>query len=541
MIHTFRRGLAASVSRAFTALLLLVLCAGAGMAQQETGQISGTVTDPQGALVAGATITIRSVDTGAERTVNTGDDGNYIVTNLQPGVYEVTATGTGFQATAGQRVQVTVGGRPTLNINFGEVTSIPGETVEVIGSGGVEINTQDQQLSDVVSQNQIRNLPTLTRNPYDLVGLSGNVTPNAEGGANANGGGAGFNINGQRAASTSILLDGAENVALFSATVGNNVPLDTVQEFRVITSNFSAEYGRASGGIVNVATVAGSNEFNGTAYVFNRISRLASNGFDNNARGIERGVFTRNQFGYSVGGPIVKNKLFFFSGTEWIKVRSGGSRIAFVPTPQFLAATSATTRNFFSGFQTSTPISGRVFTVGQVVSAFGTAASPFPTNAFSSLDPNLPAFGEVVYPSPRDVGGGTPQDTYQTVARIDYNISDRTQLYGRYALEDQVNAEGTQAFSPYQGFATGFTSFNQNAVLNLTHQFTTNLISQTKVAYNRVNSGQPLGEQAPTPSLYLNAGRAVSLSGVNIALPGYLPFQPRQRNSVVRFAERRTS
>ncbi|MEJ7578358.1 MAG: TonB-dependent receptor [Pyrinomonadaceae bacterium] len=526
MIHTFKRRLAASVSRTFTTLLLLVLCAGAVLAQQETGQINGTVTDPQGALVAGATITVRSVDTGAERTVTTGDDGNYIVTNLQPGVYEITATGTGFQATTGQRVQVTVGGRPTLDINFGQVTSIPGETVEVVGSGGVEINTQDQQLSDVVSQTQVRNLPTLTRNPYDLVGLSGNVVPNAEGGANANGGGAGFNINGQRAASTSILLDGAENVALFSATVGTNVPLDTVQEFRVITSNFSAEYGRASGGIVNVATIAGSNEFNGTAYIFNRISRLASNGFDNNARGIERGVFTRNQFGYSVGGPIVKNKLFFFNGTELIKVRSGGSRIAFVPTPQFLAATSATTRNFFSNFQTSSPISGRVFTVGQVIALNTTPTTPFPANAFSALAPNLPSFGEVVYSSPRDLGGGTPQDTYQTVVRVDYNISDRTQLYGRYALEDQVNAEGTQAFSPYQGFATGFTSFNQNAVLNLTHQFTPNFISQTKLAYNRLNSGQPLGEQAPTPSLYLNAGRAVSLSGVNVGLPGYLPFSP---------------
>src|SRR5207253_3268190 len=114
-----------------------------------------------------------------------------------------------------------------------------------------------------------------------------------------------------RAASTNILLDGGENVDLFTAGVGQTVPLDAVQEFRVITSNFSAEYGRASGGIVNVATKAGSNAFHGSLYEFNRISALASNGFDNNAQSIPKGVFTRNQFGYSVGGRIIKDTLLF--------------------------------------------------------------------------------------------------------------------------------------------------------------------------------------------------------------------------------------
>ncbi|MBA2340711.1 MAG: carboxypeptidase regulatory-like domain-containing protein [Pyrinomonadaceae bacterium] len=514
MIPIFKHRLAASIKCAFTALTLFVMCAGVALAQQETGQISGTVSDPNSALVAGATVTVKSVDTGAERTVTTGSDGNYIVTNLQPGVYEVTANASGFQATQGQRVQVTVGGRPTLDVQFGQVTSIPGETVEVVGSGGVEINTQDQQLSDVVSSNQVRNLPTVTRNPYDLVGISGNVSENSEGGQNTTGGGAGFNINGLRAASTSILLDGAENVNNFSATIGQAIPLDAVQEFRVITSNFSAEYGRASGGIVNVATIAGGNDFNGSAYIFNRISKLASNGFDNNARGIPRGVFTRNQFGYAVSGPVVRNKLFFSNSLEFTRVRSGGTRTAFVLTPEFLAASgvSATTRNFINRYTLAATPTGRTVTAG--------------SQGITGIPSSTPLFQEVQYSSPRDLGGGVPENSYSLVGRVDYNLSERTQLYGRYALEDQAFAEGTQAFSPYAGFSTGSTAFNQNALVNLTHQFTPNFISQTKLAFNRLNGGQPLGEQPPGPTLYINGGRAVSIGGINIAFPGYLPFNP---------------
>src|SRR6202008_1796734 len=145
--------------------------------------------------------------------------------------------------------------------------------------------------------------------------------------------GTGFAINGQRSSSTNILLDGGENVDLYTATVGQSVPLDAVQEFRVITSNFSAEYGRASGGIVNVATKAGSNSFHGSAYEYNRVSKLASNTADNNPNGTEKSRFTRNQFGYSIGGPVIKNKMFFFNNTEWTRVRANAQLLNFVPSP----------------------------------------------------------------------------------------------------------------------------------------------------------------------------------------------------------------
>ncbi|HYY58906.1 MAG TPA: carboxypeptidase regulatory-like domain-containing protein, partial [Pyrinomonadaceae bacterium] len=301
-ISLLQRSAVKGIRYAISALFVVLVFSVAVMAQ-ESGSINGTVTDPNGALVPGATVTVKSVGTSAERTVTTATDGTYLVTNLQPGLYDVSVTATGFGATT-QRAQVSVGGRLTLDFALG-LGAQPTATVEVVaGSGGVEVNTTDQQVSSVVTNRQIRELPTVTRNAYDLVSLSGNVA------TDTSLRGTGFAINGQRAASTSILLDGAENVDTFTAGIGQAVPLDSVQEFRVITGNFSAEYGRASGGVVNVATIAGSNEFHGTLYEFNRISKLASNGFDNNANGIERAVFTRNQFGYSVGGPIFKNKLF---------------------------------------------------------------------------------------------------------------------------------------------------------------------------------------------------------------------------------------
>src|SRR5581483_6578096 len=492
MSHSIRWMKSASLTVMAVLFALLIFPAGL-LAQTETGQIVGKVTDPSGALVTGATITARSVDTGTERTATSGAQGDYVITNLQPGLYDVTVQAAGL-------------------------------TVEVVASGGVEVNTQSQELSNVVSGNQIRELPSLTRNPYDFVSLSGNVAPAGASTGFTSTRGVGFAINGQRPSSTNILLDGGENVNTFDTTVGQSVPLDAVQEFRVITSNFSAEYGRASGGIVNVATRAGSNDFHGSAYGFNRVSRFASNDFDNNANGIPKGRFVRNQFGYSVGGPIVRDKFFFFNSTEWIRVRSNEEVINLVPTPQLLAASSAATRTFFNAFPLATPINGEVFTVGQVISNVG-ASSFAAGNAFAALPAGTPAFGQVRYRVPSDVGAGTPQNSYQIVSRFDYNFSDKTQLYGRYALESQDFLAGTNAFSPFQGFNTGADAFNNNFLVSFTHAFSPRLVSQTKLVYNRLNNQQPLGAQAPAPTLYMRTTRT-RINNFLVALPGYLPFNP---------------
>lgn len=518
-------------SRFFLVLLALALTSVGVFAQQESGQLQGTVKDPQNALVANATVTVTSVDQGNSRTATTGSDGSYIIPGLQPGLYDVKVNASGFSEVT-KRVQITVGAKTTLDAELAVQGVAATANVTVAAAGGVEVNTTDQQLSSVITNKQVRELPTLTRNPYSLVGISANVNEEGQSSGLA-GRGTGFAINGQRSASTSILLDGAENVDNFTATVGQAVPLDSVQEFRVITGNFSAEYGRASGGVVNVATISGTNSFHGTAYEFNRISKLASNGFDNNARGIPRQVFTRNQFGYSVGGPIIKNKLFFFSNTEWIRVRSGGAAVAWVPSQQFVNAANANTRNFFSPYAVAgTP--GPTRTAAQVLADFGGAAAFTPTTnsatnaflTFANANPNTPVFQQITYSTPQDVGGGLPKNEYQTVGRGDWNVTDKTQIYGRYALQSQVFAKGTNASSPYAGFSSGSTAFNQNFILNAVHTFSSALVSQTKLGFNRLNGGQPLGDQPLVPTLYMSGSAVRTIAGVRIAMPGYLPFSP---------------
>lgn len=503
-----KRVLREAVASLLAVFLLLSLGMASAFAQSETGTLIVKASDEKGAVVGGASVTVKSVATGAERKAVTNDEGTVSVTNLQPGRYEVTVTGTGF-APFVQQADVSVGG--SVSIEAALSAQARGETITVVaGEGGVEVNTQTQQLADTVTGKQITELPTLTRNPYDLVGISGNATDSE--GVNARG--AGFSINGLRSASTNILLDGGENVDAFTATVGQTVPLDSVHEFQVITSNFSAEYGRASGGIVNVATRAGSNTFHGTLYEFNRVSALASNGFDNNANGIPKGVFTRNQFGYSVGGRIIKDKLFFFSSTEWTRIRSTGEEISLVPTPQLIAASNINTRTYFNAFQLERPINGRIFTAAEMGGIAGVAGS-------------LPAFGQVRVQRAQDLGGGDPVNDWQTVGRLDYNWSDKTQIYVRGAFQEFANPDGTVSFSPYVGFNTGQDGRNQNYLVSLTRSFTPTFISQSKVVFNRLNFNQPLGDQPLLPTLYINdAASGQVFEGGIVRLPGYLSDSP---------------
>ncbi len=503
-------------------VLLLALVSVPAYAQVETGQIAGTVSDPQGAVVAGAAITVTSKDTGSTRNTTTTGDGAYGVPNLQPGNYVLSVSGPGF-APKSVPVRVSVGTRTTVDVEL--AVSGGGETVDIVaGDAGVQVNTSNQTLSTIVTEKQIRELPTLTRNPYALVQLAGTavtIDPEAQDpNTTASDRGVGFNINGQRSSSTNVLLDGADNNDTYASDVGNAVPLDSVQEFSVLANNFSAEFGRAGGGIVNVATKSGTNEFHGTVYEFNRVSALATESaqLKGSFTPSQKGVFTRNQFGYSVGGPVIKDKLLFFQSTEWLRVRSQDTAIALVPLPDLIARTAPNVQAFFAPFALSTPVNGRIFTVGDIG---GNAGGPF-----ASLPSNLPAFGEVFYTVPADAGGGFPQSQYQVVGRADWNLSDRTTVYGRYALQDVAFDEGALSFSPWAGFNSASLTRNQNFLVSATHVWSDRFVTQSKFAYNRVRNDQPLGDQPITPSLYIQQNVKTVLLGRDVALPGYYPFTP---------------
>ncbi|MFB3829057.1 MAG: carboxypeptidase regulatory-like domain-containing protein [Bryobacteraceae bacterium] len=489
-------------------------------AQTETGQITGTVTDATGAVLQHAKVTVKSLATGLSRETTTSAAGVYTVPNLLPGSYQVSASAPNF-ATARRTATVAVGARVGLDFQLEVGTE---QTVVQVEGAGQLVNTETQTMENMVTTRQVLDLPTLTRNPYSLVVTAGNVSesePSLRG--------VGVSINGQRAAGTNILLDGASNNDEFTAEVGQQVPLDSVQEFSVITNNFTAEYGRASGGVVNVATKSGTNDYHGSVYEFNRVSRFTSNSFDNNANGVPKPVFTRNQFGYSVGGPILKDKLFVFQNTEWIRVRSAATRFVWVPTPELIGASAAPTQEFFRTYGALRPGLSTIQTLSRnqlTAQGFDPCRGAAAGGPCLSLSPTLPMFSRVAYNYPADSGGGDPQDTYMLVGRVDYNLSDRTQLYGRYALYSENDFRGVNADSPYQGFDTGITHFNNNFLLSATHTFRPTLISQTKAVFNRLNEQQPLGDRPPVPTLYTNPTGPGSIFNNFIAYPGYLPFNP---------------
>ena len=496
----------------FAAAIILTLgLASNSFAQVDAGRISGTVTDPSGAAISNASVAIHNLNTGLDRTVVSNSSGEFTLVDIPAGVYKITVTAAGFNPYPAQ-LEVTVGSSSALDVKLAVQGS--NTQVEVSVSGIAEVNTTNSEVAQVIDSNQLQNLPSLTRNPYDFAALSGNVAGDPNGSTGPNG--VGIAINGLRSASTEILLDGVENVNLFGANVGQTIPLDSASEFRLISNGFSAEYGRASGGIINLATRSGTNTYHGAAYEYNRISALAANTYNEDANNYANHLaglpnlphdrFTRNQFGYALGGPVLpklRDKVFFFSNTEWTRVRSAGQQFALVPTQAFIATTAPNTQAFFAQYGKLAP--------GAVLGA---------------VSPTLPQFQQVAYNVATDAGAGTPQNTWETLNRLDWNVSDKTTFFARYGLDDFAFPAGTVAFSPYNGYNTGETDYDQAILLSLTHIFTPNLVSASKISFNRFNDRQPLGTAPVGPTLYTNSSSATSVNGVDIAFPGYLPFSP---------------
>jgi hypothetical protein len=501
---------------------LLSFSASNAFPQAETGQIVGTVADPSGALVPRAKVTVRSVATGVERTGTSGDEGLFTFPNLQPEVYEVTVEAPGF-STLRQQAAVTVGMKVGLDLKLeiGKRDTV----VEVTGANAaVTVNIESQTISQVLSTQQILELPTITRNPYLLIVTAGNVSED-----DPSGEGAGVSINGLRAAGTNVLLDGVANNNEFSASVGQTVPLDSVQEIGIITNNFTAEYGRASAGIINVTTKSGTNEFHGTGYKFNRVSDLASNSFNNNAYGLGKPVFVRNQFGYSAGGPIEKNKLFFFSSTEWTRVRSSSDNIALVPDQRLIATATTNTQAILSTYGklgSSSSILG-TFSRNQLAEV-GTdpCSGSSPTGGCATYNPNAPMFDLIGYTAPSNSGAGNPQNAWSNVNRVDYNLSDKTMIYTRYAVQSEVDQAGSVSKSPYAGFNVGQTTFNNSLIVSMTHTFSPRFVSQSKLDFNRFNIDQPVPAEGVSPVYSLSLlGAYFGPYGVTLpGSPGGLPF-----------------
>jgi hypothetical protein len=477
--------------------------------QTETGQIAGTVTDPAGAIVPNAAVKVVRTDNQAERVTNTSGAGDFTVSNLLPGEYNVTVTAPGF-ATFEQKVVLTVGAKLGMDVKLEIGRS---GTIIQVNESAIRVNTETQTLSQTISTQEVANLPTISRNPYDLVKTIGNVSD-----ADPGGRGVGVAINGQRSSSTSILLDGVSNSNAFDTSVAIPVPQDSFDQFSVITSDFTAEYGGASGGVVNVVTKQGTNTFHGSLYEYNRVSDLASNTFNNNAFSVPKPVFTRNQFGFSVGGPIIKDKLFFFDNLEFTRVRSSADFFAVVPTPALVAASAPATQAFFAAKGQLKP--------NLALSTTFTAADVGCTTAACASLGATPAYETVIYSAPGDSGGGTPENAWNNVGRLDYNPSDKTQMYFRAARYVENDFIGSFTNSPYVGYDTGAYADDQGYALSITHVFTASQVSQTKLSFNRIALLEPLGAQPVGPTLYTTLTSTGFLGGNPIVYPGYSPTTP---------------
>ena len=467
-----------------------------------TATITGRVTDSLGGALAGAQVEVTNIETNTSFRTKTSNLGLYRVPNLPPGYYRVIVRTFGFRTMVKPGLKLHVQDVIALNFSMQLGSTIASITQE---EGVPLVQAETGMQSSTVNQLAITNLPSLTRNPYDFVTLSAGAAPTGIRGV-------GFALNGQRAESGSFLLDGSDNNDSYNPGPGQIVPLDVVEEYRLMTHNFTAEYGRNTGFIANVVTKSGTNDFHGAAYYFNRNSALAANTYENNARGIPRPVFNRHQLGGAVGGPILRDKLFFYAALEPILVRSSATLSYYVPTPDLLAISSAGTNAMFRRFPLPSNLSQTDVSI-RTVCPFGRFCGSTINSGFVTI----PAFASTTRTGPVDAGAGVPQDTLLWTGRLDYNLNERSTLNVRYAFQDANQfATVTQPYSAE--LDQPFNVRNQNITLNLTHFLSGNFFTESRVVFSRLLQQSPAAPATEFPSFTIT-GDTISGSSGSLSLP----------------------
>ena len=324
----------ASILRSLLAIAVFTTV-GVGLlhAQVDTGSITGTATDSSGAVVSGAKVTLTNEGTAANLSTTTGSDGGYKFSPVRVGSYKLDVTAQGFKTASAAHVAVDVSSNALVNFKLqpGAVT----ETIEVTSAAPL-LQTQDASVGQVINQKSVNDLPLNGRNFTFLAQLAAGVnTPQADTRGNAASGA--FSANGLRPAQNNYLLDGIDNN---SNTVdflnGTNYvvlpPIEAVEEFKVETSGFSAEYGRAAGAVLNATIKSGTNSIHGAVWEFFRNDKLDAADYFEDARNIKKGELRQNQFGVTFGGPVIKNKIFFFGDYEGFRRVQGTIQTGAVPT-----------------------------------------------------------------------------------------------------------------------------------------------------------------------------------------------------------------
>jgi hypothetical protein len=481
-------------------LIFYLISAASVLAQTYQAQITGVVRDASGAVVVGAKVTATNVATGVQASTESNADGIYRLLALQPAQYRVTATMTGFKTFEQGPVTLQVNDVVTMDITL--QLGNAAEKVEVNAAAEM-LQTATATVGQVVNTRQIENLPLNVRDPLALVGLTAGVTfgPNF-----GNGGGqelgrnffkSDFNVGGGRSGSQELLLDGAPNTTPDINRGIINPPVDSVQEFKVQQNSYDAEFGRTSGGIVNVITKSGTNEYHGLVYDFERHSFIEANNWFNNRAGIPNPSFKRHQFGANSGGPIVKNKTFFFADYEGLRQ---GFPVTFVSTvPTDLQKAGDFSRTVASD---RTPIVIYDPNTLTTLADGSRMRSPFPGNVIppDRFDPVAKKIASY-YPSPNQPGdpvtgqsnyvrsAGSTINTDKWDARVDQSFGENTRVFTRYSQQKDVRLVPGPLPGPIGGGRSTTDTYHQ-AVLDGTHVFTPSLIATAQFAFSRALAAQ---------------------------------------------------
>jgi hypothetical protein len=541
---------------ALSAFFLLLTNAPSAFGQVDEGSIAGQVQDPTGAVVPGAQVTLVNTDQGITLNTTTSSSGEYTFSPVRTGHYSVSATAPGFSKT--EQENLTVSLDQHLQVNIQLKTGATSETVQVT-TAPPELQTEEGSVGQVVTGQSVNNLPLNGRNFTFLAQLGAGVnTPQADTRGNAASGA--FTANGLRPSQNNYLLDGIDNNSnAVDFLNGTNFvvlpPVDAISEFKVQTADFSAQLGRSAGAVMNATIKSGTNSLHGAAWEFLRNDKLdAADWFENN-QGIKRGELRQNQFGVTGGGPIIKNKIFFFGDYEGLR-RVAGNTLSGLSVPTVLERNSGFTNlsDIITGQGTSSrtdslgrsiplgaildPATTRAVTKGVVdpVSGIAAQSSGYVRDPFGSCGAGTTTYTVTgcnlnqlpanrldanaikllnLYPLPTsgsfqsNFADNPKLDEHRNAfdTRIDFDISQQDQVFFRFSYVDDPQLIP----GPFGGIADGggFQEGNQTAksdqsALAWTHVFSPNLVNVARGGFNHLHTTRfgPVGNQAGVPAQF---------------------------------------
>lgn len=462
------------------AILVSLLFTSIALGQGTTGQIAGTVSDPNGAVVQGATVTATNIDTNTERQTTTDDEGKFAFQLLPPGRYRVTAVATGFQSTSIEAV-VNITQTTPADIQL----AVAGATVDtvIVDAQTPILQAETSQLGRTVEGETLRQLPLPTRNFQQLLTLSAGAQASVSNNTDLGRGDINVSVNGQRTTSNSIRINGIDANSIGTNSTPNlAVPAtDSLQEFIVQTSLYDASNGRNAGGNVEAVTRSGSNDFHGNVYYFVRDKSLNANDFFLNTAGRPRPELNRNQFGGTIGGPIVRDRAFFFFSYQHTRERNGASLTNSLTFPVIPVALRDDNR-----------------TAAGLAAAFSLPVANISPISVAILNARL-GDGQFAIPSATTPTGLTPQSGVSRFRENqfnfngDVNLSDNHSLNGKFFIADNPTFQANYNFAglgngPQQLIGTGGDLTIKQKLLSLTdnYVFNSNVTNQARFGFSRL-------------------------------------------------------